>query len=212
MPPTVISAATAVSGLFQAARRHHQEEEGRGRGHGRILGARHAAQDREQRLVESPVAGVAGGAVPEPRARVGVRDHQDAGDQHGDQKMPPAVAARPRRHDQPGQDLRLQRTAPATADRSGRPVSSAASARHRPQDREGVVVPAARDLDQRQRAPGQDEDALRRQPAAPQDPAPAAPARPSRRPPGSAFIAVTESCSQTTARAAICHAGGYSAE
>ena len=27
-----------------------------------------------------------------------------------------------------------------------------------------------------------------------------------------AFIAVTESCSQITARAAICHAGGYSAE
>ena len=74
--------------------------------------------------------------------------------------MPPAVAAQPGRRDQRGEELRLR--SEGGRERGAEAVAAVERGQRRGEEQRahGVVVAAARNLDERERAPGEHEQPL----------------------------------------------------
>ena len=113
--------------------------------------------------------------------------------------VPRPVASRPGRGDEAGEELGLKPGARGRAPRAAAgPTSRASRAEDDQQHAERLVVPAAGDLDERERAPGQDEQPLQGQAAARQHESEERRGSRARSTTRKAFIAVIESWTDTT--------------
>ena len=152
---------------LRAARGQGQGEENREEGaetHRVLVIAGQRGERREQGLVEAPEARELREAQEERLARAReIGQCEESRHRRRHQHLPRAIAPGPGRGHEPGQELGLE--AESRRNRRGQGPSRLQGG-HRPgqeQEAEGLVVPAPRDLDEGQGAPGQDEQPLPRQ-------------------------------------------------